>query len=141
MEDTKLYGNLTKEQMDTYTEEARQRWGNTAAFKQSEERVAKMGKAGLKKVLEESKRITVAIAEEMKKGSVPESAAVQELIAKHYNWLRAFYEPNLELYRGLAEMYVADPRFKANYERVAEGLAEFLSVAMLRYAEKEEGKK
>lgn len=141
MENTKLHGNFTKDEMDKYTEEAKQRWGNTDAFKQSQERVAKMGKAGLQKVLEESGKVTVAIVEEMKKGSDPKSEAVQKLIARHYDGLRAFYEPNLEMYRGLAEMYVADPRFKATYERIAKGLAEFMRDGMLHYAETEEERK
>jgi hypothetical protein len=44
------------------------------------------------------------------------------------------------MYRGLAEMYVNDPRFKANYEKVAEGLAEYLRDGMIYYADIQEGK-
>jgi hypothetical protein len=68
-------------------------------------------------------------------GGGPMSREVQTLIAQHYQNLRHFYEPNLELYRGLANMYVDDARFAANYEKYSEGLAVFMRDAMLFYCE------
>ncbi len=140
MQDEELYGNFSKEEMDKYTEEAKQRWGHTDAFKQSQERVQKMGKAGLAKVIEEAGALTREIAAAMASGQDPKSEAVQSLIARHYNGLRAFYEPNLSMYRGMAKMYVDDPRFKANYENVAIGLAEYMRTGMLYYADMQEKK-
>jgi DNA-binding transcriptional MerR regulator len=140
MEDQELYGNFSKEEMEKYTEEAKQKWGHTEAFKQSQERVKKMGKAGLAKVLEESGKLTLEIAEAMAQGQDPKSEAVQKLIARHYDGLRAFYEPNLKMYRGMAKMYVDDPRFKANYENVAKGLAEFMRDGMIYFADRQETK-
>lgn len=135
MEDKDLYGNFSKEEMEKYSEEAQKRWGTTDAYKQSVERVKKMGKDGLNRVLKESSEITIQIAECMKGGNSAESPEAQALIAKHYAGLRAFYEPNTQIYRGLAEMYVADPRFEAHYDNVAPGLAVFMCTAMLRYAD------
>ena len=140
MEDQELYGNFSKAEIEKYTEEAKDRWGHTEAFKQSQERVKKMGKAGLAKVLKQSGELTQEIAVAMKAGLDPKSASVQPLIARHYEGLRAFYEPNLELYKGLANMYVGDPRFKANYEKVAPGLAEYMRDAMLHFAEVNQGR-
>lgn len=137
MEDTTLYGNLSQDEMEKYTEEARQKWGDTDAFKQSEERVRKMGKEGLKKVLQASGELTVEIANAMKAGFAPKNNEVQILIARHYDGLRAFYEPSIEIYRGLANAYLADERFKINYENVAEGLAQFMHDAMIAYCEGE----
>jgi hypothetical protein len=116
-----------------YEEEARARWGDTRAFKQSEIRVKKMGEDGLKKTMEESRKITAEIAECMKSGEKPDGERAQKLIARHYEWLRNFYEPTPEMYRGLAEMYTADERFKANYEKVAVGLAEYMREGMMEY--------
>ncbi|OGH92571.1 MAG: hypothetical protein A2534_00700 [Candidatus Magasanikbacteria bacterium RIFOXYD2_FULL_39_9] len=127
--------------MEIYTEEAKQRWGHTEAFKQSQERVKQMGKAGLAKVLEEAGALTQEIAAAMKNGLAPKSEEVQKLITRHYDGLRAFYEPNLQMYRGMAKMYVDDPRFKANYENVAVGLAEYMRDGMLHYANTQEANK
>ncbi|MCK9351925.1 MAG: MerR family transcriptional regulator [Candidatus Paceibacterota bacterium] len=136
MEDEELYGNFSKEEAEAYAKEARERWGNTDAYKQSRERVKKMGKEGMKKVLEESGKLTLEIVECMKAGEPATGERAQKLIARHYDGLRAFYEPNLEMYTGLAEMYVADERFKKNYEKVAEGLAEYMREGMVCFAER-----
>jgi hypothetical protein len=116
-----------------YKEEACQKWGHTVAFKQSEERVKKLGKDGLKKFIEESEKLTCEIASCMKNGNFPSSENAQKLIAKHYEGLKAFYEPNLILYKGLAEMYILDERFKNNYEKVAHGLAQYMHDAMVEF--------
>jgi hypothetical protein len=116
-----------------YAEEAKQKWGHTEAFKQSEKRIKKLGKDGMKKVMEESDKLTQEIADCLKNWDDFKSEKVQKLIAKHYDSLKAFYEPNLTLYKGLADMYIEDERFKANYEKVAPGLAQYMHDAMIEF--------
>ena len=131
---------MDDETINKYTEEARGRWGDTEAFRQSKERVRKMGKEGLKKVIEDNGSLTMEIALCMKGGEDAKSDRAQRLINKHYNGLRAFYEPNLGMYKGLAEMYIGDERFKANYEKVAQGLAQFMYDAMTHYVATQSGR-
>lgn len=116
-----------------YEKEAKQKWGHTEAFKQSEERVKNLGKDGLKKVINESEKLTHEIANTMKNGDSPSSESTQILIAKHYEGLKVFYEPNLVMYKGLSEMYIQDERFKNNYEKVAKGLAQYMHDAMIEF--------
>ncbi len=133
MKDEELYGAFTKKEAEEYAEEARERWGNTDSYKQSTERVQNMTKEQLDKVVTDSETLTREIAEHM--DNDPASEAVQELIKRHYEGLRTFYEPTLEMYRGLAEMYVQDPRFTAFYEKYAAGLAQFMHDAMIAYCD------
>ena len=44
---------------------------------------------------------------------------------------RWFYDVTPEVHQGLAEMYVADPRFAKTYDDVAPGLAAYVSAAIL----------
>ncbi len=118
---------------NTYEEEAREKWGDTEAYKQSQERVKKMSKEELAQAAADADRIMLEIAEYMKEGLPPESEKVQSLIARHYHHLRTFYEPNLQIYRGLADMYVSDERFRSHYEKIGKGLAEFIQSAMVAY--------
>ncbi len=134
MQDTQTYSEFSKEEMEGYREEARKRWGHTEAYKQSEERVKKLGPDELQKIGLEMKALTKELAECMGSGEPASGARTQALIARHYEGLKNFYDPTPEIYRGLAEMYVSDPRFKANYEKVAKGLAEYMREAMLAYA-------
>lgn len=137
MEDLELYGAFSKEEMEAYAAEAKERWGKTNAYKQSQERVNKMGKEGLKKVLEESSKITLELAAHIDRD--PADKVVQAIVAKHYQWLHAFYDPDLEMYRNLGEMYSADSRFAANYEKVKPGLAKFFTEAIKVFCDRQKG--
>lgn len=64
----------------------------------------------------------------------PASGVAQELAAKHKEWLMYSW-PNYskEAHAGLAEMYVADERFTAYYDKNVKGGTEFLRDAILIY--------
>lgn len=130
-----VYHNFDQTTINKYTAEARRRWGTSDAWRQSEENLKKMGKEGLGRAVTEQGRITQEIATAMENGKEVSSRYVQKLIGQHYNSLRAFYEPNPQMYRGLARMYLADRRFTRFYEDIAEGLAQFMSEAMEVYAD------
>ena len=121
-----------------YAEEVKQRWGHTDAYKQSMERYSKMTKADYEKYKKDADIFMKKVAETADKGAT--SPEFQQLIAQHFDALRTWYEPNFEMYRGLAKMYVDDPRFTAYYEKYKPGLAKIFSEAMLYYADKNEPK-
>lgn len=133
MQDQELYGSFSKEEMEKYAQEAKERWGNTEAYKESQKRVKRMGTEGLKKIGDEMVSITRAIAESMDKG--PGSPEVQELVKRHYGCLGNFYDCGTEMYRGLGKMYVEDKRFAAYYEKFGPGLAEFMRQAIEYYCD------
>jgi DNA-binding transcriptional MerR regulator len=135
MEDKELYGNFSKEEMDEYAREAKARWGNTEAYKESQERTKNWTKEDYARVAKAGDELMKKIASHMALGAA--SPEVQALIAEHYNSLRTFYEPNLEMYVGLANMYVDDPRFRATFERYDKDLPQFMRDAMLAYVEKQ----
>ncbi len=131
MHDKELYGGFTKEEYEAYSKEAKERWGDTDAFKQSVgkyEKLTKEERAAMQKAGDDLLKEIVA---NMSSGA--ESPEVQALIAKHYDGLRFFYEPNPELYRGLANMYVDDPRFAATFKKYHPDLPEFMRDAMHVY--------
>jgi hypothetical protein len=67
-----------------------------------------------------------------------DSPEVQALVQKHYDSLKFFYEPNLEMYRNLADMYVGyqgDTRFRAYFEKHHEDLPEFMRDAIHVYCD------
>ncbi|MFA6524938.1 MAG: TipAS antibiotic-recognition domain-containing protein [Patescibacteria group bacterium] len=125
-------------ELNPYDNEARERWGNTQFYQQSQKRVKALGEDGLGEVIRKSQELIQKIAGAMKKGKTAQSEAVQKLIDRHYNALNAFYDPTLGLYRGLAETYISDERFKENYEKVAVGLAQFMHDAMIYYVDTKE---
>jgi MerR family transcriptional regulator, thiopeptide resistance regulator len=133
MDNENLYDSFNKEEMEKYAKEAKERWGHTDEYKQSTERVNKMSKDDMARIQAESDALMKEIASRMSEGS--QSKMIQELIDKHYDNLKHFYEPSLELYRGLADMYVSDKRFSAYFDKYATGLAQFMHDAMIIFCD------
>ena len=134
-----LYDTFGEETMKKYAEEVKQRWGHTEAYKQSMERYKKTTKADLERYKQDSEAFMQKVAATMDAGAI--SPEFQALIAEHFKSLSNWYEPNFEMYRGLAKMYVDDPRFTAYYEKYRPGLAKIFSEAMLHFIEQNEPKK
>jgi DNA-binding transcriptional MerR regulator len=124
--DKDLYQGFQPEKAKEYRAEAIERWGDKVI--ESENKLKKLTKPQLDAIKLEAQTITQNIANLMHLPA--ESEEVQNEIQKHYNHLKNFYEPNLEIYRGLSNLYIEDERFKEFYEKVKPGLAEFISKAM-----------
>jgi DNA-binding transcriptional MerR regulator len=133
MKDEELYGSFSKNEMNEYAEEAKKRWGHTEAYKQSQERTKNWTQEDYAHFKEESDRWMKNFVAHTHND--PQSPIIQTLINEHYNSLRTFYEPSIEMYRGLADMYINDPRFKAYYEKYKVGLAQFMHDAMYYYCD------
>lgn len=137
MEDGNTHG-YSQSEMDSFAAEAKERWGETEAYRQSIERTKKMSQKELEELGRKGEEWTRNFSTLMDED--PGSAAIQGLIAQHYAGLRTFYEPSPEMYRGLADMYVNDPRFSAYYDKHRPGLAKFMRDAMHAYADSLERK-
>lgn len=76
----------------------------------------------------------LSLLEKAYKTGDPASDVAQKLAAKHKEWL-LYSWPNYskEAHAGLAEMYVADERFTAYYDKNVKGGTEFLRDAILIY--------
>lgn len=133
MDTNDLFNGLSKDEIDAYAAEAKARWGTTDAYKQSMERTKQMTKNDWQRLSEQSHALLTKLVTAMPNGAT--STEAQVLIAEHYESLRTFYDPTPQIYRGLAEMYVADPRFAANYTKYHPDLPQFMRDAMVAYAD------
>lgn len=133
-----VYDAFGEDTIKQYAAEVKERWGNTEAYKQSMERASKMTKADMEKYKHDADVFMKTVAQTMDKGATSEE--FQALIAEHFKSLSTWYEPNFEMYKGLAKMYVDDARFTAYYEAYAPGLAKVFSEGMLYFVERNENK-
>ncbi|NLS75725.1 MAG: MerR family transcriptional regulator [Chloroflexi bacterium] len=131
--DDELYEGFSKETRERYRREARERYG-VERVEASERKAKQMSKEEWKAVGAEGEAVTQALAALV--GRDPSDPEVQAQVARHHAWVEHFYPCGGEVYRGLATMYVDHPEFRAHYEKYRAGLAEFLSAAMLVYAER-----
>lgn len=86
---------------------------------------------------DESERLLVAIEEALKAAfevGDPAGELAQKACDLHRQWLSIFYPRySKEYHKGLGEMYVADERFRANYDKLAPGCTDFLCDAINHY--------
>lgn len=114
-----------------YEEEAKQRWGHTDAYKESARRTKQYSKADWDRYKQEAQAVAERIAERMRTGASPTDAAVQAAVEEHRLLIdRWFYPCSVEMHKNLGKLYVDDPRFTANLDKVAPGYARFLSDAI-----------
>lgn len=117
-----------------YEEEARQRWGGGQEFEESVRRTKAYTKQDWADIQKEGGEIVQNLAALM--GRDPADPEVQKWVARHHKQINdRFYPCRAEVYRGLADAYVNEPRFTAFYDKVKPGLAQFLSDGMKVYAD------
>lgn len=136
--DEELYDAFKDDDIRAYQDEAKERWGNTEAYKESMAKVHTMTKKEMEKLKEDGRAFTKRLAESMDKGIY--DAEVQALIAKHHEGINFFYACGYDMYRGLGRMYVDDPRFTAYYDGFRPGLAVFMRDAIAHYCDEYEKK-
>ncbi len=127
-----LYEGFSKEDAERYRREARENWGEERV-EASEQRARMMTKAQWQAVGQQGEAATQLMASLMDHD--PTDPAVQAAIAQHHAWVEHFYPVPADMYRGLGQMYVEHPEFRAFYEKYRPGLADFMQAAMAHYAD------
>jgi len=114
-----------------HDEEARERWGHTDAYRHSAARTKSYSDSDWTRIKAETEAIEADFAAAMEEGAPPDSGAaraVAERARMHID--RRFYPCSHSMHVSLAEMYTADPRFRAHYDDRAEGLAAYVAAAI-----------
>ena len=120
-----------------YADEAREKWGGTEAYEESEERTKSYDEGKWQKVSGEQSEIFAEFAALAAEGVKPDSSEAMALAARWQKYISDnFYKCTDEILAGLAEMYITDERFKANLDKAGEGTAEFMSATIKSYVEK-----
>jgi hypothetical protein len=123
-----LFGDLDP---DEHAGEAEQRWGDTEAYRQSARRTANYTKADWQRIKDEAAQNAAGFAEAFVAGLPAGDPRAMDLAEAHRQHIaRWFYDCPPEMHRGLGDMYVADPRFTANYDTDHPGLAQFVRDAI-----------
>jgi DNA-binding transcriptional MerR regulator len=120
---------------ESHLAEAQERWGETAAWRESSRRTARYSKADWLRIKAEGDAALRALAGAMGAGHAPGDTTSMDAAEAHRRHIEtAFYPCSFDMHRGLAEMYLSDPRFTATFESVAPGLARFVHDAILANA-------
>ena len=124
--------NLIDENEEKYGKEVREKFGHEAVD-EGNARVMGLTEEENKKVEKLSKKINESLAEAFRQGD-PAGDLAQEVCALHKEWLGYYWKDyTKEAHLAMAENYVEDPRFRAYYDSLGEGCAEFLRDALKIY--------
>lgn len=116
---------------EAYEEEARQRWGDTEAYRESNRRASSYTKEDWLRIREETEGWGRRMVALMASGAPADSPAAMDLAEEHRQHIvRWFYDCPYEVHTGLADMYMADERFLGHYEAMAPGLGGYLNEAI-----------
>ena len=115
-----------------YAEEAKQRWGDTAAYAEYEARSARTGDAQQRMLDGEGAEILCEFGK--RRALAPDSPEAQALVKKWQDYISAsYYTCTKEILACLGQMYVGDARFTQNIDRNGEGTAAFMAAAIEVY--------
>ena len=111
--------------------EARERYGNTAAYREHEQKTRNYTKEKWAEANDGLMAIFAEFSACKNSGASADSGEAQALVAKLKAHITAnYYTCTDEILAGLGKMYVADERFKKNIDKYSEGTAEFASAAI-----------
>lgn len=120
-----------------YAEEVRERWGDTDAYRQSQQRLADMTAEDTARIEAEGIAHAERLAAAFTAGVAPDSPQAMDLAEEARLQIdRQFYDCSKEMHVHLGEMYVADPRFTEYYDRHAPGLAVWFRDAIVANADR-----
>ena len=117
--------------MKNYENEARERWGNTAAYHEHEQKSKNYTKEEWAQANVGLMAIFAEFAMCKNNGASADSAEAQAIVAKLQAHITDhYYTCTNEILAGLGKMYVADERFKNNIDKYGEGTADFVADAI-----------
>lgn len=119
---------------EKYQEEVEERWGDTDAYTSYKEKTSKYKKEDWNEVMELQTKNLNELASLFKENIEPSDVRVQTVVNNNRYVIDKFFYPcSKEMFGNLGEMYVEDSRFKAFYDDIVDGLAEYYRDAIRIY--------
>ena len=122
---------------DNYSAETRERWGDTSAYREHEQKTKNYTKEKWTTANDGLMAIFGEFSVLKNGGASADSVEARELVVKlQAHITENYYTCTDEILAGLGKMYVADERFKKNIDKYGEGTAEFAADAIEVYSRK-----
>ena len=123
---------MLDENEKNYGEEIRQKYGDETVSR-SNAKFQNMTQLEYETATKLGEEVLSTLADAFKNGD-PAGALAQKAADLHKQWLCCYWESySKQAHAGLARMYVEDERFKAYYDKIHSGIAQFLCDAILVY--------
>ena len=126
--------NYDKEQQKHYEREVRLEHGPDLV-NQSVQNWNSYSEAEKENIMEEGNQIYRDFVKAIEANKRHDSKEVTEILERWHQHIRYFYEPNIDLLRGLGMTYNTNPDFIANFQKMHEDLPAFLEQAIGYYVD------
>lgn len=128
MKAEELYFGFSKEKQELYEKQLIERFGQAVKphIKESHKNIKKWSKAQWEDSNKEFESICQDLTQLLKEGVSPDAKKAQEIIFRHYSWLKKFWTPTKESYAGHAQFIIESDLRKA-YETFHTDLPNFLA--------------
>ena len=121
---------------NNYSTELFERWGNTAAYREHEQKTKNYTKEKWAEANDGLMAIFAEFAACKDSGTSADSAEAHALVTKLQAHITAnYYTCTDEILAGLGKMYACDERFKKNIDKYGDGTAEFAAEGIRIYVE------
>jgi DNA-binding transcriptional MerR regulator len=142
MEDRDMFKGFAPEKQAEYEAWLVKRMGGDmqARIDKSKKAMGSWSKDELTAFQNEGRTITREAGAALAQGLAADSEQARGIMRRHLAWVtkgRGDGPPNREGFTALGRLYVEHPDFRANYDAVQPGLADYMAAAMKAYAERE----
>jgi len=139
VETKKLYSGFSPEKQAGYEAQLVERFGEPMRkeIEASRRHFEKVGPEDIAVRTQELADVETALAGHCRKGTPAGDPALNALLERHRAWVSGMWGKPCPTWRyaGLADLYESHPDFRARYEQLAPGLADYLPAVMRVYAE------
>jgi DNA-binding transcriptional MerR regulator len=134
MSKKRLFEAFSDEKQKEYEREARLQWGPDTV-NASIKRWNSYTQAQKEVIAEEGNQVYSDLIDALEAGAPADSDEVQAIFERWHQHLRYFYEPTLDILRGLGEAYNTHPDFIANFQKLHPDLPAYLQAGINQYVD------
>ncbi|RZJ94832.1 MAG: MerR family transcriptional regulator [Brevundimonas sp.] len=138
--DKQLYAGLTPEMQADYEAWIIDKYGDDTRplIEAGRQAMAAMSLSDKSDWMAEIADLEADFARAMGDGIAPGDPVLDPILRKHHAWVARTWKspPTASAYAGLGDLYTANPDFKARYEAMRPGLAEWMAATMKAYADR-----
>lgn len=122
---------------EAYAAEAQERWGDTEAWRQSRERTAHWTAQDWAEIKAEGDAINADFIAALISGTPAAGDSAMDIAERHRRSVERHYDCSPEFHRHLADLYVADERYTAYFDKLHPGLAAYVRDAVHANADRQ----
>jgi hypothetical protein len=125
---------FSEKKQKEYERQARLQYGPTLV-NESVRRWESYGKAKQEAIMQEGGEVYNDLVKAMKTGYAAGSDEVTDILSRWHNHIRYFYEPTLDILRGLGTLYNTDPEFITFFHKFHKDLPAYLQETITQYVD------